>query len=410
MSGSALRDGARAHREDAGRGHLGTGTTALTLAVLAAFLGIGVLYLMEARTSPPVLALGIASLLLVCGLQLAHLFPRLPLWTARRRHCAFGAQVLLAYLPFLLSAGAPLATPGFLAASALLVIASPWRWLVFSAIVASGSLVVPRTGMEPGSLLHGTVVTALTGLVVFGFSELARLLREAQRTRGELARTVLEAERQRFSRDLHDLLGISLTTIAYKCEVARRLGPGQHVRRHEVLTEIMDSTQRAFDDVRAASQAYRALSLAAEIDAVRATLRDMDVRVTFRGSAGVLPPSVETTLATVLREGVTNLLRHSQVTTCVVKLSREGDTALLVLRNDGVVRRPAAAGGSGLENLRERVEAVHGELRAEAEDDDWFRLEAVVPVPAGSGAAPAGAFRPALLPASGGRGESASVA
>ncbi|CAM5693795.1 hypothetical protein STENM327S_02150 [Streptomyces tendae] len=409
MSGSAPHDGARADREDASSRHLAAGAaTTITVAVLVAFFAIGVIYLLEARPSPVGLAAGIASLLLVYGLQLTHSFPHLSPWAARRRRLTFGSQVLLTYLPFLVYTEAWLATPGFLAGSALLVLPSPWRWAAFVTVVASAGLLVLRTGVGRGSLVYGTVATALTGLVVFGLSELTRLVREAHHTRGELTRMVLEAERLRFSRDLHDLLGINLTTIAYKCELARRLPPFQHVRRHQVLTEILESVQHAFDDVRAASQAYRALSLATEIDTVRATLEDMGVHTTFRGSVGVLPQAVETTLATVLREGVTNLLRHSRVSTCVVELAHEGDTVVLELSNDGVVDRPAAPGGSGLANLRERVEAVHGKLCTEIRDEKWFRLTAVVPV---AGDAPADSvFRPALRPTPTGMNNSASVA
>ncbi|MGW2293485.1 sensor histidine kinase [Streptomyces violaceorubidus] len=406
MSGSAPHESARVHGEDASRRPLAAGATTITLAVLVAFFGIGVIYLLEARPSPVGLTAGITALLLVYGLQLTHSLPHLSPWATRGQRWTFGSQILLTYLPSLLYAEAWLATPGFLAGSALLVLPSPWRWTAFAVVVASSGLLVLRAGVGRGSLLYGTVATALTGLVVFGLSELARLVREAHRTRCELTRVVLEAERLRFSRDLHDLLGINLTTIAYKCELARRLPPSQHVRRHQVLTEILESTQRAFDDVRAASQAYRALSLATEIDTVRATLKDMGVHATFRGSAGVLPQAVETALATVLREGVTNLLRHSRVSTCVVELAREGDSVVLVLSNDGVVDRPAAPAGSGLANLRERVEAVDGTLCTEVRDKKWFRLRAVVPVPVESDAPARSLFRAAPT----GMDNSASVA
>ncbi|MFD9203975.1 sensor histidine kinase, partial [Streptomyces anthocyanicus] len=142
-------------------------------------------------------------------------------------------------------------------------------------------------------------------------------------------------------------------------------------------------------DVRAVSQTYRAMSLTAEVDTVFATLKDMGIHAVFRGGAGPLPPHIETTLATVLREGITNMLRHSRVGTCVVQLSREPGAVGLIVTNDGIPAQPSGPGvgtrpGSGLTNLRERIEAVDGRLSVKIMDDKWFSLTAVVPLPAGT--------------------------
>ncbi|MES9523820.1 sensor histidine kinase [Streptomyces capoamus] len=387
MQGSAQHIGARAEREDARSRHLALGTSsALTLAVLVAFFGVAVAYLLDDHLSPVRFTAGIATLLLVYAVQLAHSFAYLSPRLTRLRYWTFGLQILLTYLPFLTFADAWLATPGFLAGSALLVLPPHWMWPTFAAIVGSSSLLVLGSGVGRGSLLYGTVATTLTGLVVFGLSELTRLVQEAHRTRIELTRMAVEAERLRLSRDLHDLLGMSLTTIAFKCELARRLPASKHARVQQELTEILETTQRAFTEVRAVSQTYRAMSLATEVDTVFATLRSMGVDVEFAGSAGPLPPDIETTLATVLREGVTNMLRHSRVGTCVVRLQREQDAVRLTVANDGLDDRPAAAfsnarPGSGLNNLRDRIEAVEGRLTTEVKDG-MFSLTAVVPVPA----------------------------
>lgn len=388
MQGSALHRGARVEREDVRSRDLALGTSsAITLAVLVAFFGVALSYLLEDRLSPARLAAGILTLILVYGVQLAHSFPHLWPWLARRRAWTFGVQILLTYLPFLTFAEAWLATPGFLAGSALLVLPPRWAWPAFAVTVASSSLLVLGSGMGRGSLLYGTVATTLTGLVVFGLSELTRLVQEAHRTRSELTRMALEAERLRFSRDLHDLLGMSLTTIAFKCELARRLPPSKHARLHQELTEILDITQQAFADVRAVSQTYRAMSLTTEVDTVFRTLRAMGIQTVFRGGAGPLPPEIETALATVLREGATNMLRHSRVGTCILHLGLEQGTVRMTLTNDGLMSRAAprpadARPGSGLTNLRERVEAVEGRLSTEITEEKWFSLTVVVPLPA----------------------------
>ncbi|MFJ7075941.1 sensor histidine kinase [Streptomyces sp. NPDC098781] len=352
-----------------------------------AFFGVAVGYLLEAHLSPAGFTAGIVTLLIVYGLQLAHSFGYLSPRLSRRRYWTFGLQVLLSYLPFLTFAEAWLAAPGVLAGSALLLLPARWKWPTFAAIVASSSLLVLESGTGRGSLWYGTVATTLTGLVVFGLSELTRLVHEAHRTRAELTHMAVEAERLRFSRDLHDLLGMSLTTIAFKCELARRLPPSKHARLQQELTEILETTQRAFIDVRAVSQTYRAMSLATEVETVFATLKNMGVHAEFRGSAGPLPSDIETTLATVLREAVTNMLRHSQVGTCVVRLHREQGAVRLMVANDGLDDRPPAAvgnarPGTGLDNLRDRIEAVDGRLTAEVTDGKWFSVTAVVPLPA----------------------------
>ncbi|MEU1516804.1 histidine kinase [Streptomyces sp. NPDC005811] len=388
MRGSAQHQGVRTERDDARSRHLALGTSsAITIAVLVAFFGVAVAYLLDDHLSPVRFTAGIVTLWLVYGLQLAHSFGYLSPRLTRRRYWTLGLQALLTYLPFLTFADAWLATPGTLAGSALLVLPPRWRWLTFAAIVASSSLLVLESGLGRGSLGYGTVATTLTGLVVFGLSELTRLVQDAHHTSDELARMAVEAERLRFSRDLHDLLGMSLTTIAFKSELARRLPPSKHARLHQELTEILETTQRALIDVRAVSQTYRAMSLTAEVDTLFATLRNLGVHAQVRGSTGPLPPDIETTLATVLREGVTNMLRHSRVGTCVVRLHREQGTVRMTVTNDGLDDFPAVATGdarpgNGLTNLRDRIEAVEGRLTAEVMDGKWFSLTAVVPLPA----------------------------
>ncbi|KUN85031.1 sensor histidine kinase [Streptomyces griseoruber] len=415
MRGSAQHKGLRTEHDDARSRHLALGTSsAITIAVLVAFFGVAVAYLLDDHLSPVRFTAGIVTLLLVYGLQLTHSFGYLSPRLTRRRYWTFGLQALLTYLPFLTFADAWLATPGALAGSALLVLPPRWRWLPFAAIVGSSSLLVLESGVGRGSLGYGTVATTLTGLVVFGLSELTRLVQDAHHTSAELTRMAVEAERLRFSRDLHDLLGMSLTTIAFKSELARRLPPSKHARLHQELTEILETTQRALIDVRAVSQTYRAMSLATEVDTLFATLRNLGVHAQVRGSAGPLPSDIETTLATVLREGVTNMLRHSRVGTCVVRLHREQGAVRLTVTNDGLDDCPAAAfsdarPGSGLNNLRDRVEAVEGRLTAEVTDGKWFSLTAVVPLPAKTAAPRHWLVRP-LHPSGRGMHDSATVA
>ena len=210
---------------------------------------------------------------------------------------------------------------------------------------------------------------------------LALLLTRARRDRELLA--VLE-DRDRIARDLHDLLGYSLSTITLKSELIHRLIPANPDRAREEVAGVLGVSRQALADVRLVASGYREMSLETEAEAVTEVMTAADVRVETDIDCGRLHPLVDTVLATALREGITNILRHSKVQSCEITAAVEGERVRLTLVNDGVTRqdRPRVAdgcSGSGLGNLRTRLAEIGGTLTTVTKDGR-FRLVAEAPV------------------------------
>ncbi|MDT3400260.1 histidine kinase [Streptomyces sp. B1866] len=397
---------------------------AITVVVLLGYFCVAVVYTVDAhpRVRAVSTALTMLCLLVVqgvlLGLQLAHSFPGLAPRLSGARRRTLGLQALLTFLPFLAFKEAWLGMPGFLAGSSLLVLGRPLGWAVYGAVLAGTDAVLFRVGFGWGEVAYTTVSTALTGLVVFGLSRLTGMVEEVTHSRAELARMAVSQERLRFSRDLHDLLGYSLSTITLKCELVHRLVPQQNARARQELSEILRTSRQALADVRAVASGYRMMSLAGEARTAQSMLAAVGISTTVRLDCGRLPDRVDTVLASVLREGLTNVLRHSHAEHCVIDARRVGRRIRLVLANDGVggqttILGPAGAddagragGGSGLDNLTARVARFGGRLRAGLRDDGWFELRAEVELSADlADEAAAGADAPDGAP---GGGESAA--
>jgi two-component system sensor histidine kinase DesK len=245
----------------------------------------------------------------------------------------------------------------------------------------AGALAVLTDSVATG--LTVAVVAVVVALVLFGTGTAARLLSEREKERQELKQHVVAEERKRFSRDMHDLLGLSLSAITLKGELVDRLLITRPQVAKEELAELLVMSRRALADVRAIAAGYRELSLDDEYRAVADVLSAAGIRVTAaRSGTSELPPDVAGTLAAVLREGVMNVVRHSSATWCAFSVSTADGTAWLEIVNDGVrtCERLDADSGFGLRNLRRRVEALGGALVAEVQPDGTHRLAAAIPV------------------------------
>jgi two-component system sensor histidine kinase DesK len=212
------------------------------------------------------------------------------------------------------------------------------------------------------ALDNGTAITIpLVGLAMFGFFSVMRGNHALAEARAELAALAAENERIRIARDLHDLLGHSLTTITVKAALARRLGASDPAGAVTEIEEVERLSRRALADVRAAVANYREVSLVGELARGRELLR-------AAGIAGELPRAVDGVderelelFGWVVREGLTNVVRHSHATMCSVQL-RPG---LVEILDDGVGAAGASTDrGSGLSGLEERVEQAGGVLEA----------------------------------------------
>ncbi|WP_405017563.1 histidine kinase [Kitasatospora sp. NBC_00070] len=341
------------------------------------------------RTTPLV---GMLCFAVIDVIQLSHSLPQMAAFRRRYGRWTLSAQALLTYLPILLFGEVWGAAGGFLSGSALLLLPAAWGRTAFTLVTLS----IPAIAVAHHSNFQNTVYiaisTMLSGLVVYGLSRLAGLVVELHRAREKLARMAVAQERLRFARDLHDLLGYSLSAITLKSEVAIRLVPKHRGRAVDELTSILEISRQALSDVRAVASSYRDMSLSGEVAAAEAMLRtaDIDVEVRLSDPPLSLDGQIDTVLATVLREAVTNMLRHSKVQHCLIATVREGSLVRLTIVNDGVTDEPETAAaatrkfsersGSGLANLDSRVAAIGGRLTAGVRPDGRFQLVAEAPL------------------------------
>ena len=258
--------------------------------------------------------------------------------------------------------------------------AFPWR----RAVPALVLLAVLAAAIE---LIRGESVTASTGQflndLLVGFAAVAgRLLVEANQqlsqAREQIARLAVGEERLRFARDLHDLLGHSLSVIALKSELAGRLiknTPG--LAAHEI-EDIEKVARDALREVREAVTGYRQPTLAAELAGAHEVLTAAGIEYHVDHDHVPLPPAVEAVLAWTVREGVTNVMRHSQAKRCAVRIINKDGHATAEVIDDGRGGTPEA--GSGLRGLEERVRERGGTLIAEPLPHEGFRLRVTLPL------------------------------
>ena len=143
------------------------------------------------------------------------------------------------------------------------------------------------------------------------------------------------AERERIARDLHDLLGHTLSLITLKAELARKLVDRDPQRAKQEMQDVEHTSRAALADVREAISGYRGQGFAAELLRARQTLQTAGITVDCEASQVPLSPAQETVLALALREAVTNVVRHAQAQTCSVRLGRDEQLCTLEIADNG---------------------------------------------------------------------------
>ncbi|GAA1308171.1 sensor histidine kinase [Brachybacterium tyrofermentans] len=247
-------------------------------------------------------------------------------------------------------------------------------------LAVSGAI---AAGITTGSLADAlvfAVVTYMAGLSAFLIDRLLETTMQLSATREQLARTAVLEERERFSRDLHDLLGHTLSLIVVKAEAVRRFVPTDPDAAAEHARSIEEIGRSALGEVRQAVVGYRETTLADELEAARLALADAGMLIDIEVLTGAveLPGPVDRLFAWVVREGTTNILRHARARSCRILVESGGGEATLEITDDGGAVSAPIRPGSGLAGLRERAEALGGVLVADREAGG-FRLGASVP-------------------------------
>lgn len=275
---------------------------------------------------------------------------------------------------------------------AVLTVAAQGRWslpVVLALTLAAGGvpLLVHSWGGRFG--WDRALTVFLVAFAMFGFFKIIQSNVALAAAQAEVARLAAENERSRIARDLHDLLGHSLTTITVKAGLARRLAErGDTERSRTEITEVEQLSRRTLGDVRAAVAGHREVTLAGELATAREVLRAAGVIAELPGSVDTVDPSLSELFGWVVREGVTNVVRHSRADHCRIALGRDW----IEIHDDGRGGGTTGA-GNGLTGLRERLAAAGGTLTASG-GFSGFRLRAAVPEAAPAPATPSAAGRP----------------
>jgi two-component system sensor histidine kinase DesK len=280
------------------------------------------------------------------------------------------AEPLLWLYPALI-AGAGLRMPMAVVGVALTALAAA------APMAVEGGLIEPLHAFQPGPTFgpgHAILLSiVLAGLGMTAVRQLIAVNAELHATRAELADLAVAGERDRLSRELHDLLGRTLSLIAVKAELASRLSAKSDPSAKAELGDVQRLARQAVRDVREAVAGGRAPTVDAELAAAEAALQSVGIKASIDNSAASIDPAHETTIAWALREAVTNVVRHSGARTCRIALDAADGSTTLDVDDDG--RGPVGEGtGTGLDGLADRIHALGGTLEVGPSEGRGFRL------------------------------------
>ncbi|AMY52071.1 sensor histidine kinase [Rhodococcoides fascians] len=246
------------------------------------------------------------------------------------------------------------------------------RWSLAAAVAAAAiAAAVGTPALE--TVILGLFIAFMAFTVQLS-AWLLRIVTELDATRDAAAALSVAEERLRFSRDLHDVVGRALSAIAVKSELAATLARRGDDRAATQMDEVRALAQESMTDARKLVRGYRSVDVAGELDGARSLLSAAGISTELTGETSALSERGAEAAAWVVREGVTNILRHSAATYCRIELT---DSSIR-LTNDHPGAPNGRNDGTGLSGLRERLVAVGGELRTE-QTTEKFTLIAVLP-------------------------------
>jgi two-component system sensor histidine kinase DesK len=215
-----------------------------------------------------------------------------------------------------------------------------------------------------GFLVFGCALSLIVGASDIHFAHRNRTNRKLIRAQEEIEHLAKVAERERIARDLHDVLGHTLSVIILKSELAGKLMERDPQRAGNEIREVEQISRQALSEVRDAIRGYRSQGLAAELTQAKSTLQTAGVAVKCEAARMELPALHESVLSMAVREAVTNVVRHAQAQSCTLQLGQQNGSCRLQIEDDG--RGGSLLEGNGLRGMRERVEMLGGTLLRES--------------------------------------------
>lgn len=229
------------------------------------------------------------------------------------------------------------------------------------------------------------LVTAAIGITNIAFAQRRRHSEELRVARAAVEEMARIAERERIGRDLHDLLGHTLSVIVLKSELASKLGERHPSRALQEIRDVERISREALAEVRSAVRGYRTQGLDDEMSNAERVLAAAGIRPVLDAARVALAPAEEQALAFALREAVTNVIRHAGARHCWISLRAEEGRAVLEVRDDG--RGGSQAEGSGLSGMRERLRPLAGTLERDGRDGTRLLMTMPLDVTTATGAA-----------------------
>jgi two-component system sensor histidine kinase DesK len=256
----------------------------------------------------------------------------------------------------------------FIYVAAMLPFCVESLWVLWSAIAVEAATLAIENHFFPGNP-YNYLITAFFAVVVgvcnIFVAQAKRADAKLRRAQAENVQLAAVAERERIARDLHDVLGHTLSVIVLKAELAGRLMGRDDVRAAAEIADVERTARTALAEVREAIGGYRTKGIGAEIEQARLTLDAAGVALTCESKPPVLKAREETVLSLVVREAVTNIVRHAHATRCTMRFRTTPDGfASLEVEDDGQAKIERE--GNGLRGMRERVQELGGRFRIEA--------------------------------------------
>lgn len=248
--------------------------------------------------------------------------------------------------------------------------------LAIAGLSCAGMVVNLSQGVDTTNAFSQAVTIASLGLMMMAFSRQLATIRELRQTQHELAELAVREERSRVGRDMHDILGHSLTVIAVKAELAGRLLEVAPEKAAAEIADLEDLARGALDDVRATVGGYRGVNVLTELASARTALLAAGIDAELPGAADAVPAKYRELFGWALREGVTNVIRHGEAGRCKVSLGAR----FLQIDDDGVgpggqePAGPHPTAGNGLAGLAERAAAAGATLELGRSELGGFRL------------------------------------